>query len=283
MTIDRAMIKVGEYEWFYRECQPLNQLNQRPAVVFLHGLIAPSYSWRQVMPELMALGFRCIAPDWLGTGNSQIPDRLDFPYTPAALSAELGKFLDAMGIEQCALVVQGYSGVIGVKYALEHPDRIDRLAILNAPISAQAKLPWQIRQLGIPLVGDALVQDFRLPDKIIEGGGGYRVEEKAMNIYRNPWLESSDGGRILHTLIRNLNVPELGATIEQGLKTWDKPLLLAWGDRDPWLPIAAAKATAQGFPAAEFVTLEEVGHYPQEDWHEKVVDAVGTFLRRSVI
>jgi pimeloyl-ACP methyl ester carboxylesterase len=279
MTIERAMIKAGDYEWFYREAQSIRNDN-RPPVVFIHGLIAPSYSWREVMPQLTLLGFRCIAPDWIGTGNSQIPDRLDFSYKPADLMAELGKFLDAMAIDQCSLVVQGYSGAIGTLYALAHSDRVDRLAILNSPISAQDKLPWKIRQLGIPLIGDALVQNFRLPDQILEGGGGYRVEDKAMNIYRNPWLESSDGGRVLHTMIRNLNVPELGATIERGLKAWDKPLLVAWGDRDPWLPIGPAQATAKAFPAAEFVILEEVGHYPQEDWHEKVGDALGTFLRR---
>jgi pimeloyl-ACP methyl ester carboxylesterase len=281
MSIERAMIKAGEYEWFYREAMPKGP-SDRPPIVFLHGLIAPSYSWREVMPGLTALGFRSIAPDWIGTGNSQIPDRLDFSYKPEALSVELGKFLDAMAIDQCSLVVQGYSGAIGTLYALAHPDRVDRLAILNSPISAQDKLPWKIRQLGIPLVGDALVQDFRLPDKIMEGGGGYRVADKDMNVYRNPWLESSDGGRVLHSMIRHLNVSEIGATIEQGLKAWDKPLLLAWGDRDPWLPIGPAQTTAKTFPEAEFVTLEEVGHYPQEDWHEKVVDALGTFLRRSV-
>jgi pimeloyl-ACP methyl ester carboxylesterase len=282
MTIDRTIIKAGEYEWFYREAKPIGAINRLP-IVFLHGLIAPSYSWREVIPGMTELGFRSIAPDWIGTGNSQIPDRLDFSYKPAALAAELGQFLDAMAIDQCSLVVQGYSGAIGTLYALQNPDRVDRLAILNSPVSAEDKLPWKIRQLGIPLVGDALVQDFRLPDKIMEGGGGYRVDDKDMNIYRNPWLESSDGGRVLHAMIRHLDVPAIGATIEQGLKNWGKPLLLAWGDRDPWLPIAQAQATAKTFPEAEFVTLEEVGHYPQEDWHEKVVEALGTFLRRSVV
>jgi pimeloyl-ACP methyl ester carboxylesterase len=281
MTIERQMIKVGEYEWFYREVQPCIGRDRGP-IVFLHGLIAPSYSWREVMPGMAALGFRGIAPDWLGAGNSQVPDRLDFAYTPENLSAELGKLLDALQLEQFSLVVQGYSGAIGLKYALAHADRIDRLAIFNAPIAAQDKMPWKIRQLGLPLIGDAFVQDFRLPDKILEGGGGYRVEDKDMNVYRNPWLKSSDSGRVLHALIRNLNLPQLGAEIEQGLKTWRKPLLLAWGDRDPWLPVESAQATAKNFPTAEFVTLEEVGHYPQEDWHEKVIEALGTFLRRSV-
>lgn len=280
MTIERKVIKAGEYEWFYREALPTG--TSRGTVVLLHGLIAPSYSWREVMPGLTNLGFHAIAPDWIGTGNSQIPDRLDFSYKPADIAAELGKFLAALNLDRYSLVVQGYSGIYGLQYAFANAAQVDRLAIFNAPICAQAKLPWKIRQLGIPLIGDALVQDFRLPDKILEGGGGYRVADKDMNTYRNPWLESSDGGRVLHAMIRNLKVPQLGAAIEQSLKTWDKPLLLAWGDRDPWLPIDQAKAAAKGFPGAEFVTLEEVGHYPQEDWHEKVIDALGTFLRRSV-
>lgn len=281
MAIVKDMVKAGEYDWFYREANPKGP-SDRPPIVFLHGLIAPSYSWREVMPGMTELGFRCIAPDWIGTGNSQIPDRLDFPYTPDALSKALGQFLDTMQLDQFSLVVQGYSGAYGLKYALANPDRIDRLAILNTPIAGQDKMPLKIRQLGIPLIGDALVQDFRLPDKILEGGGGYRVDDKDMNVYRNPWLESSDGGRALHAMIRNLKLPQLGTEIEQGLKTWRKPLLLAWGDRDPWLPVAKAQATAKAFPGAEFIALEEVGHYPQEDWHEKVIEALGTFLRRSV-
>ncbi|MBE9032165.1 alpha/beta fold hydrolase [filamentous cyanobacterium LEGE 11480] len=281
MAIKRDIIKAGEYEWFYREANPQGHSDRLP-IVFLHGLIAPSYSWREVMPGMAEVGFRSIAPDWIGTGNSQIPERLDFPYTAEALTQELGQFLDALELDQFSLVVQGYSGAFGLKYALEHKDRIERLAILNAPISGQDKLPFKISQLGIPLIGDALVQDFRLPDKILEGGGGYRVEDKDMNVYRNPWLDSSDGGRALHAMIRNLKLPQLGADIEQGLKTWRKPLLLAWGDRDPWLPVAKAQATAKAFPGAEFIALEEVGHYPQEDWHEKVIEALSVFLRRSV-
>jgi pimeloyl-ACP methyl ester carboxylesterase len=179
MSIERALIRADKYEWFYRETLPIRE-SSRPPVVLIHGLIAPSYSWREVMPKLSLLGFRSVAPDWIGTGNSQIPDRRDFSYKPADLMAELGKFLDAMVIDKCSLVVQGYSGAIGTLFALANPDRVDRLAILNSPISAQAKLPWKIRQLSLPLIGEALVQNFRLPDQILEGGGGNRVEDKAI-------------------------------------------------------------------------------------------------------
>jgi pimeloyl-ACP methyl ester carboxylesterase len=211
-----------------------------------------------------------------------MPDRLDFPYTPAALMQELGHFVDALGLNTFCLVVQGFTGGIGLQYALTHPQRIERLAVFNVPLSAQAQLPWKLRQLGIPFLGDALVQDFRLPDRILEGGGPYRVEETAMNLYRRPWLTTSDAGRALHATIRHLNLAQLGTEIETGLRTWRKPLLVGWGDRDPWLPLESAQATARQFPQAEFVVLEEVGHYPQEDWHEKVNQALGPFLRRRI-
>jgi pimeloyl-ACP methyl ester carboxylesterase len=279
-TIEKQEIQAGQYTWFYREAHPKGQSDRTP-VLLLHGLISQSYSWREVQPVLAELGFRSIAPDWLGCGNSQVPDRLDFSYTPEALVQELGTFIDTLALERFSLVVQGFPGVIGLQYALANPDRIDRLAILNTPISAKDKLPWKIHQLGIPLVGDALVQNFRLPDQILEGGGGYRVEEKDMTVYRRPWLTSSDGGRALHAMIRHFKLPQLSAEIEQGLKTWRKPLVVLWGDRDPWLPVGVAQETAKAFPGAEFVALEEVGHYPQEDWHEKVNDALGRFLRLS--
>ena len=56
---------------------------------------------------------------------------------------------------------------------------------------------------------------------------------------------------------------------------------MLWGDRDPWLPVKAAEANTKGFPKAEFIALEEVGHYPQEDWHEKVIDALGNISTAS--
>ncbi len=280
MAIAKQEIKAGKYHWCYREANP-NQPSNRSPVVLLHGFIAQSYSWRAVQPVLAEQGFRSLAVDWLGCANSEIPDRREFPYSPAALMQAFGEWVDALELQQFSLVVQGFPSVIALQYALNHPDRIDRLAIFNTPIAAQSKLPWKIKQLGMPLVGDALVQNFRLPDQIMEGGGGYRVEEEDMIVYRRPWLTGSDWGRALHATVNRFNLPELSTAVEQGLKTWPKPLLIAWGDRDPWLPIAVAKAAAQTFPNAEFVALEEVGHYPQEDWPEKVNEALGLFLRRS--
>jgi pimeloyl-ACP methyl ester carboxylesterase len=272
-------IKAGKFEWFYRESAPLG--SAKSTVILLHGLVSQSYGWRKVLPSLAEAGFRAIAPDWIGSGFSEKPDRRDFAYTPDAFIAALQDFLQALEISQCSLVVQGSLGSIGLQSALRHPEQIDRIAILNSPITTAVQLPWKIRQMGIPLVGDMMTQDPLLVDRTLEGGGGYRVDDNDLDVYRRPFLKSSDAGRSLLATIKNLEIKEATAEIEAGFGQWQKPVLVAWGDRDPWLPMAIAESFVNRLPNATLEKLEEVGHYPQEDWHEKVSNVLIPFLRRQ--
>ncbi len=281
-AITEEWVEVGKLHWFYREAAPLGRTDRLP-VLLLHGLPSQSYGWREVLPALASQGFRAIAPDWIGFGFSAQPDRRDFSYTPDAFLQALSDFLNALQITKFSLVVQGFLGSVGLQFALRNPDQVDRIAILNAPITTTAKLPWKIRQLGLPLVGDVITQDPLLVDRTLEGGGGYRVEDKDLDVYRRPFLRSSDAGRSLLATVQNLQLQQSMAEIETGLRQWTGPVLVAWGDRDPWLPIGHAEQFAESLPNAEWVRLEEVGHYPQEDWHEKVSNALLTFLRRQPV
>jgi pimeloyl-ACP methyl ester carboxylesterase len=172
---------------------------------------------------------------------------------------------------------------VGLQYALRHPEQIDRLAILNTPLTATAKLPWKIKQLGLPLIGDMLTQDPLLVDRTLEGGGGYRVEDADLDVYRRPFLKSSDAGRALLAAIQNIQLAQAMAELDTGFDQWPQPTLVAWGMRDPWLSWEMVENFANKVPGTELVRLEEVGHYPQEDWHEKVNDALLTFLRHQVV
>ncbi|NJR41086.1 MAG: hypothetical protein HC781_22415 [Leptolyngbyaceae cyanobacterium CSU_1_4] len=57
-----------------------------------------------------------------------------------------------------------------------------------------------------------------------------------------------------------------------GFSGWQHPTLVAWGLKDPWLPLSLAQSFMAALKEGELAQLEEVGHYPQEDWHEKVSD-----------
>lgn len=282
MAIAENTIEVDGLTWFYREMTPLGD-EQRLPVLFLHGIVAQSYSWRGVMPPLAEQGFRTIAPDWIGHGFSERPDKRDFPYTPEAFVKALGAFIDALGLEKFHLVAQGFLGTGGIQYALQNPDRVDRLIIVNSPISPEAKLPWKMRQFGIPLAGDMITQDPLLVDRTLEGGGPYQVGDEDLDVYRRPFLQTSDVGRALMMTVRRLNLPAVTQEIQTGLQKWDHPTLLLWGISDPWLPVELAETCVKSMASCELQTLEEVGHYAQEDWAEKVATAISSFLRQMLV
>lgn len=281
MSVQEVWLESSVPQWFYRQAKPDAETQPQP-IVFLHGLPSQSYSWRQVLDECAKQGFWAIAPDWIGFGFSDTPDRRDFAYTPDAYCSALEDFIQGLGLDSFHLVVQGYLGSVGLQYALRHPDQIERLAIYNAPLSTEAKVPLRIRQLGLPLVGDMLTQDPLLVDRTLEGGGLYRVEDDDLDVYRRPFLRSSAAGRSLLAAVRNLKFSASMAEIESGFKTWQKPVLVAWGVDDPWLPVTLAERFVAECPSAELVRLEKVGHYPQQDWPEKVVESLSHFLRRTV-
>ncbi len=283
MKVTEQQIEVGGLQWFYREGFPVQERGL-PPVLLLHGIPSQSYSWREVLPVLAEQGLRAIAPDWIGSGFSSKPEPRDFGgYTPEAYLKALADFIDALELKHFALVVQGFLGSVGLQYALRHRDRIERLAIFNAPLTPAVRLPWKLKQLGLPLIGDMLTQDPLMIDRTLEGGGFYRVPDEALAVYRRPYLKTSAVGRALLATVRNLQLPTVLAEIETGFQTWEQPTLVAWGMEDPWLPFSVAEQFASAVPQTEVVKLEQVGHYPQEDWHEKVSQALIPFLRRQAI
>ena len=280
MALAEQRLQADGLEWFYREAKPLRETADRLPVVFLHGLVTQSYSWREVMPAVAEQGFWAIAPDWIGHGFSSRPEKRDFAYTADAFTKALATFLTALSIERFHLVVQGYLGAYGLLYALRNPQQIERLVVVNAPLGTEAKLPGALRRMTLPLAGEMMTQDPLLVDRTLEGGGPYQVNDEDLDVYRKPFLTTSAAGRALLATLRNF---KLGVTMEeiaQGLKQWQQQTLLVWGIADPWLPVTLAETWTAALPNGELSKLEQVGHYAQEDWAEKVAEAIVPFLRR---
>ena len=280
MSITEHKINVDSLEWFYRESLPIGRTDLVP-VLLLHGLVSQSYSWRNIIPALANQGTRAIAPDWIGYGFSAKPEKRDFAYTPDAFITALEGFVKALELEHFSLVVQGFLGSVGLQYALRYPEQIANLAILNTPISTTAKLPWKIKQMGLPLVGEVMTQDPLLVDRTLEGGSRYRIGDKELDIYRKPFLKSSSSGRSLLSSIRNLQLDSAMAEIESGFKEWQQPILIQWGMIDPWLSVDVAQKFTDLAPNTELIKLNNVGHYPQEHYHEVILEDLLPFVRRK--
>lgn len=282
MSVSEQSIEVGSLQWFYRAARPLKE-SGKPPVLLLHGLPSQSYCWSELLPDLAQNGLSAIAPDWIGSGLSAKPDQRDFAYTPDAFIDALQDFLNALKIERFSLVVQGFLSSVGLQYALRYPDQIERLAILNTPVSSTAKLPWTMQQWGLPLLGQVLTQDPLLVDRTLESGSRYQIADKHLDIYRKPFLKSSQVGRSLLATVKNSQMPQSMAEIESGFRNWMQPTLIVWGMKDPWLPFMQAQQLADALHNVELVRLEEGGHYPQEHWSAKVSEALVPFLRRQAL
>jgi len=280
VSITENKITVDSLEWFYRESTPIGQSDLLP-VVLLHGIPSQSYSWRNILPALASQGTRAIAPDWIGSGFSGKPEKQEFPYTPDAYIKALSVFIEALALERFSLVVQGFLGSVGLQYALRNPEKIANIAILNTPISLDAKLPFKLQQMGWPFVGDMMTQDPLLIDRTLEGGSRYRIEDQDLDVYRKPYLKTSAVGRALLTTIRNLQLPAAMTEITSGFQQWQQPILIQWGMIDPWLPIEIAESFAKSVPDAEVIKLNNVGHYPQEHYHEVILQDLLPFVRRT--
>ncbi|MBW4606229.1 MAG: alpha/beta fold hydrolase [Hassallia sp. WJT32-NPBG1] len=280
MSIQEHKITVNSLEWFYREAEPIGQTDLLP-VLLLHGLVSQSYTWRNILPALAKQGTRAIAPDWIGYGFSSKPEKRDFAYTPDAFITALEGFIKALELQRFSLVVQGFLGSVGLQYALRHPEQIANLAIINTPITSAAKLPWKIQQLGLPLAGEMMTQDPLLVDRTLEGGCRYVIEDKDLDVYRKPYLKSSSSGRGLLATIRNLQLSSAMNEIESGFKEWQQPILIQWGMIDPWLSVDMAQNFADSVANAELIKLNNVGHYPQEHYHETILEDLLPFVRRT--
>ncbi len=280
MSIKENKIQVGKLEWFYRSTEVESD---KPPVVLLHGLPAHSYTWRGVMNCLSDAGYSAIAPDWIGCGFSEKPDRRNFAYSPEAFLTALGDLITALELEKFYLVVQGFLGSVGVHYALENPEQIQRLVILNTPISNDAKLPWVMKQLSLPFVGDMMTQDPLLVDRTLEKGSGFVIADRDLDVLRKPFLQSSAVGRALMMTLKQLQLDKTMTQIETGFTKWEKPTLILWGAADPWLDTAGAKKLAASRSNVEISELPEAKHYPQEHWSKEIAEEIRQFFRRQVL
>jgi pimeloyl-ACP methyl ester carboxylesterase len=278
--ITKNSIAVGSLEWCYRDLAPIGG-EQPQTAILLHGLPAQSLIWRGLMPQLAANGIRSIAPDWIGFGNSSQPAQRDFGYTPDDFVAAFAELIDKLSLDRVSLIVQGFLGTVGIQYAIRYPKRVDKLVILNTPLTSGIKLPWQLQQLGLPIAGEMLTQDPLSVERTLEAGCKSVIQDEYLEIYRKPYLKSSAAGRSLLATIRNLRLATALTEISTGLPQLDLPIQILWGVNDPWLDLAQAETCVKSLKKGELVTLPTAAHYPQEHWYAEINDALIPFLRRQ--
>src|SRR2546423_1717935 len=114
-----------------------------PPILLLHGEPTSSYLWRNVIPPLVASGYRTVAPDLIGFGRSDKPSDIDW-YTYDRHVSSIAAVVDALGLCGITLVVHDWGGPIGLRFAVEREDLVDRLVILGTGLRGRRPPggPW---------------------------------------------------------------------------------------------------------------------------------------------
>jgi haloalkane dehalogenase len=235
-------------------------------VVFMHGEPTWSFLWRKVIPPVRDAGFRCVAPDLVGFGASDKPVDLDW-YTYERHVAIAGTLLEDLDLRGATMVVHDWGGPIGLRLAIDHPERIDRLVILDTGLFTghqRMSDAWQAfrdfveRTEDIPV--GMLVRRACKTDPGDEVTAGYDAP------YPTP--ASKAGARAFPLLIpRSTDAPgaAAGQRVQDALREDRRPTLILWADSDPILPpkVGEKFAAAIGQPPPR--PIENASHFLQED------------------
>jgi haloacetate dehalogenase len=265
-----------------------------PAVVLLHGYPQTHYTWRHVAPEL-ARSHTVVAPDLRGYGASDAPPGGPHGegYSKREMAAELVQLLDRLGIERAAVVGHDRGARVAYRMALDHPDRVERLAVLNiVPTVDQFERVTAENAIGYwPFF--LLAQPAPFPERLIAAAPDHYVrwvindwtevseatDEEAMRHYVEAFTEDSIAShcseyRASFHLDRRIDAADRDAGRRIGC-----PLLFCWGELDPAFadpsgPLEIWRGWAEEVEARPL----PAGHFIPEESPEELLEALGPFL-----
>jgi pimeloyl-ACP methyl ester carboxylesterase len=232
-------------------------------ILYLHSVPTSCDDWS----ELLALTGG-VAPDLLGFGRSDKPGSL--PYTLASYVTFVEDFLDALELPAVTLVGHGWGAAIGLLFAERHPDRVERLAIIDAvPLLPGFTWPPVLRWLRRPLLGEFLIGSVNrwMLTRLLRHGSTSPDAWPAARI-DSVWEHFDQGTqRAILRLQRSVDEPWLAAAGE-GLPRLEQPALVVWGEQDPWLDPSFADAYGRRLANATVERIPGAGHWPWLDQPE---------------
>jgi haloalkane dehalogenase len=237
-----------------------------PPVVMVHGEPTWSFLWRTVLPPVRDAGFRVIAPDHAGFGRSDKPMDIAW-YSYDRHTALLADLLERLDVRGATMVVHDWGGPIGLRVAVEQPERVERLVMMDTGLwtgRQRMSEAWQAFRAFVERTEDLpvsmLVRRACLEDPGDEVAGAYDAPY--------PNAESKAGARAFPLLIpleEDAPGAEAGRRVLEALREDRRPTLMLWAEHDPVLPPSVGErfASAIGVEAPRIVP--EASHFLQED------------------
>jgi haloalkane dehalogenase len=235
-------------------------------VVFFHGEPTWSFLWRKVIPPVRDAGYRCIAPDYAGFGRSDKPTDVGW-YTYDRHVELISMLIEKLDLRDATAVVHDWGGPIGLRLAVEHPDRFSRIVIMETgPFTGHQRMSdawFAFRDFvrdneDVPIGG------------LVRGGCKHDPGDEVIAAYDAPYIDAaSKAGARAFPLILPTTPEAVGAVegkrVADALRVDERPSLVLWADSDPILPFKVGERVSGELNLTPPRAIADAGHFLQED------------------
>ena len=246
-----------------------------PPVVLIHGFPQSAHVWRHAVP-MLASRFRVLVPELLGTGASDRPAgvRLDL----VAQAGYLGELLDGLGIERCAVIGHSFGGGIAQLLALDRPG-VDAMVLLAStafdawPTAVTREIQdtppeQEVEELIAAGMRASLRYGMVEPD---------RLQPDDVETYVRAW-SGPEGVASFFRFARQIDGLGLLERTED-LGRLEIPVLLFWGEQDPFYPPSVAERLNEAIPSSTLGLVPGCGHFLLDEAPETLVPMMFEYLR----
>jgi len=250
-----------------------------PLVVLLHGFPEFSYGWRLQIEELAAAGFRVVAPDLRGYNTSSRPKGIK-AYGAERVAEDINRLIRELGYQSAMLVGHDWGGTIAWTLAMNHPEVVDRLVILDAahPRKLQKGLfnprqllrSWYFFFFTLPWLPERVVRagNWRFFRNFLRDAQPAYTQEE-LDRYIEAWSQPGAATGMIDYYRNSVLTPPWKA--QAAIHTVSAPTLVIWGQRDRYLGSQLAEPEHKDVPNLVGVErLPNASHWVHHDEAERV-------------
>ena len=245
---------------------------EKPVLILLHGIMASLHTWDGWVESLQD-DFRIVRMDIPGFG-------LTGPYADGIYNIErsvdmLDQLSDKLGIESFFLAGNSMGGYISWSFAEAHPDKVDRLILLDSA-GYPFKPPMMLEILRTPVLKDAMA--FVTPKFIVAQtlsevyGDAAKVTDETIERYHQLMLREGNREAVVGVFA------SIAHAESDKIKHLDLPTLIQWGELDEWIPLGHSKNFTNDIKGSKIIVYPGVGHIPMEEIPQKSASDAKAFL-----
>lgn len=252
-----------------------------PTVVLIHGIPGQARAWEGVDAELET-DFDVVVPDLIGFGDSERPAKPTIDNVgPAAQATHVAELLDELAVPSATVVGHDFGAPVGVLLAAKRPDLVAGLCLLAGNTFPDTPIPFPLSLATVPIAGSLLSSLlFSAPSLrlMLRQGTGPGTAPPKASVYLGDHKQCRTIATIFSGALTRL--AELYDPVAAGLESIEVPVLVGWGDRDPFFPLEQGERTAAAVDTPLRV-FRGAGHFLPHERPLEVAHQIAAFATAS--